>query len=74
VSLPATGIFPLILQALQAIGVKTKDRAPTLIALGGYDARKERFKGRISIEQFIWKERECCFVEMAREEVSAGVE
>ena len=60
----------MILQALQVIGVKTKDKPSTLIALGGYDARKERFKGRISIEQFTWKERECCFVEMAREEAS----
>jgi hypothetical protein len=41
-----------------------------MIVLGGYDARKMRFKGRMSIEQFTWRENECCFVEMAREEVS----
>lgn len=54
---------------MKVLGVKTKAKPPSVIVVGGYDARKERFKGKISLEQFAWKESQCCFVEMAREEV-----
>lgn len=69
VVIPALQLFPLLLQTFQNLGVKTKDKPPTMIVVGGHDARKERFKGRVSIEQFTWRDNECCFVEMAREEV-----
>ncbi|KIM33560.1 hypothetical protein M408DRAFT_157007 [Serendipita vermifera MAFF 305830] len=68
VSLSAAQLFPILLQTLQAIGARTKEKPPTTIVCGGYDARKMRFKGRISIEEFTWRDRNCCFVEMAREE------
>lgn len=61
---------PLLVQVLEGVGIKTKVKSPSLIVLGGFDNRKERFKGRISIDQFGWQKRDCCFVEMAREEAS----
>ncbi|KAG8832877.1 ATP-dependent Lon protease pim1 [Serendipita sp. 399] len=68
VSLSADMISPLLLQALQSMGIKTKRLSPSSIILGGVDSRRERYKGRISIEQFVWREDLCCFIEMAREE------
>ncbi|PVF94416.1 Pkinase-domain-containing protein [Serendipita vermifera] len=67
-SLPVNQLSTLLLQALQVLGVKTKEKPPNMIVIGGYDPRKERYKGRITMESFSWHERECCFVEMAREE------
>ncbi|CCA68771.1 related to checkpoint kinase chk1 [Serendipita indica DSM 11827] len=66
--LPDSQLRALLIQALQSLGVKTREDPPSSIVLGGFDARKERFKGRLSIEKFVWRERDCCFVEMAREE------
>jgi hypothetical protein len=71
--LPAASLAPLLVQVLDGFGVKTKTKSPTLIILGGYDNRKEKYKGRIEIDRFIWKKQDCCFVEMAREEVSLSL-
>ncbi len=61
----------MLVQAVKSLNVKTREKPPSVVTLvvGGYDARKERFKGRISLEQFTWQNVNCCFVEMGREEV-----
>ncbi|KAG8805927.1 Chk1 protein kinase [Serendipita sp. 400] len=68
VSLSAERVLPLLIQALESLGIKSKSLSSSAVVLGGLDSRRERFKGRISIEQFVWRESMCCFIEMAREE------
>jgi len=68
-SLPPNKLAPLLIEALSALGVKYKVKLPTTVLVGGYDMRKEKFKGRVVLEGFKWKGVECSIVEMAREEV-----
>ena len=68
-SLPPNKLAPLLIEALNAIGVKNKVKPSATVLVGGYDMRKEKFKGRVMFEGFEWKGVECSIVEMAREEV-----
>lgn len=68
-SLPPKNLAPLLIEALSALGVKYKVKPPATVLVGGYDVRKEKFKGRVMLEGFKWKGVECSLVEMAREEV-----
>jgi hypothetical protein len=68
-SLPPNKLAPLLIEALSALGVKHKVKPPVTVLVGGYDVRKEKFKGRVMLEGFEWKGVECSIVEMAREEV-----
>src|ERR1700749_3087423 len=68
-SLPPKKLAPLLIEALNALGVKNKVKSPAAVLVGGYDMRKEKFKGRVIFEGFEWKGVECSIVEMAREEV-----
>lgn len=68
-SLPPNKLAPILIEALNALGVKNKVKPPATVLVGGYDVRKEKFKGRIMFEGFEWKGVECSIVEMAREEV-----
>lgn len=68
-SLPPNKLAPLLIEALNALGVKHKAKPPVAILVGGFDARKQKFKGRLMLEGFEWKGLECSIVEMAREEV-----
>lgn len=68
-SLPPKTLAPLLIEALSALGVKYKVKPPATVLVGGYDVRKEKFKGRVMLEGFKWKGVECSLVEMAREEV-----
>lgn len=68
-SLPPKNLAPLLIEALSGLGVKYKVKPPATILVGGYDMRKEKFKGRVMLERFKWKGVECSIVEMAREEV-----
>jgi serine/threonine-protein kinase Chk1 len=68
-SLPPNKLVPLLIEALNALGVKHKVKPPATVLVGGYDVRKEKFKGRIVLEGFEWRRVECSIVEMAREEV-----
>jgi len=68
-SLPPKSLAPLLIEALSALGVKYKVKPPATVLVGGYDVRKEKFKGRVMLEGFEWKGVECSIVEMAREEV-----
>ena len=68
-SLPPKILAPLLIEALSALGVKYKVKPPATVLVGGFDVRKEKFKGRVMLEGFEWKGVECSIVEMAREEV-----
>jgi len=68
-SLPPNKLAPLLIEALNALNVKHKVKPPAVVLVGGYDVRKEKFKGRIMLEGFEWKGMECSIAEMAREEV-----
>lgn len=68
-SLPPKNLAPLLIEVLSALGVKYKVKPPATVLVGGYDVRKEKFKGRVMLEGFKWKGVECSLVEMAREEV-----
>ena len=67
-SLPPDDLAPILIEALNALGVKHKVKPPATVLVGGYDARKEKFKGRIMLEGFKWREVECSIAEMARQE------
>jgi serine/threonine-protein kinase CHEK1 len=69
ISLPPNELAPLLVEALNTLDVKHKVKPPAIVLVGGYDARKEKFKGRVTFEAFEWRGGKCSIVEMVREEV-----
>lgn len=63
-----------IIGALQSLGVKFKQGSLDLtevlrLRIGGFDRRKEMFKGWIEIEKFVYQGNEGSFCVMQRDQV-----
>lgn len=68
----------LIHDALQALGVKCKPAEPSpsdsstlllRLRVGGFDRRKEMFKGWVEVEDFVYRGQEGSFCVMQRDQV-----
>lgn len=65
---------PLLLQTFQNFGVKFRQSSSgTHTRIGGYDARKEVYKGTVEIEPFTMGGRDGSFCVMKRDKVSCVV-
>jgi len=76
-SLPPTELMRLIHDALQALGVKCKPAEPSpsdsstlllRLRVGGFDRRKEMFKGWVEVEDFVYRGQEGSFCVMQRDQ------
>lgn len=70
------GLMPLIVEAVTHLGVKSKQSSsdeanPDRLRLrvGGYDHRREMFKGWIEAEPFVYQGSEGSFCIMSRDQV-----
>lgn len=68
-------LLKLIQEALQSLGVKCKPSSPDpperlRLKVGGFDRRKEMFKGWVLVEQFSYRGTEGSFCVMQRDQVS----
>ena len=70
--------MPLIMAAATALGIKSKVGVPDegspeklRLRVGGYDRRREMFKGWIEVEPFVWNGDEGSFCIMSRDQVSS---
>ena len=71
------GLMRLILDAVTQLGIKSKQGAPDeanperlRVRVGGYDRRREMFKGWIEVEPFVYQSSEGSFCVMSRDQVS----
>lgn len=68
----------LLLEALQALGVKCKPGAESAesirLRVGGFDRRKEMFKGWVEVEPFSYRGSEGSFCVMQRDQVWLSTE
>jgi len=77
-SLGYTLVYPLIQESLEAMNVQCKSappgpepNAPLRLRIGGYDQRKQQFKGWATVERFVHKGEEWSFCIMQRDLGSA---
>ncbi|KZT25486.1 Pkinase-domain-containing protein [Neolentinus lepideus HHB14362 ss-1] len=76
-SIPPHELMPLIYESLEGHGVTCKlkplDENPSTsevlkLRIGGYDLRKEMFKGWVDVEKFTYNDIECSFCVMQRDQ------
>lgn len=67
----------LIVEALQGLGVRCKTGEPAIpgnetlrLRIGGYDVRKQMFKGWVEVEKFCYRGDEGSFCVMQRDQVT----
>ncbi|EPQ51677.1 Pkinase-domain-containing protein [Gloeophyllum trabeum ATCC 11539] len=76
-SIPPHDLMPLIQQSLEDLGItfklKPQDQSPSApdvirLRIGGYDRRKEMFKGWVDVERYAYNNVECSFCIMQRDQ------